>query len=221
MEESKNALWITLVLVFLGILLLSGAFAMKSDNSEKSQTGSSQVVQTSRIYLNCGHDCPDGEQFYVLPPWFSSDPVKVSYSRNDNYNYRYNQNPYYYNYNNQNYNYNYNQNYLYNYNGVYQSRKMVSTYSPVRYTQYATQETRKDFIGSYVKEYSTYVINRGNTGRYFTVDFTLRDKNGYVFTQSVTQYLRTGEQKKFVYRDIQFERNEILDWSYKITPQNY
>ena len=88
-----------------------------------------------------------------------------------------------------------------------------------RYTYYAYEDTRKSFWGDYVKEYSVYVTNRGRTGRYFTVVFELEDKNQYEFTQSVTQYLRTGEKKRFVYRDIQYEKNEILDWDYIIVPQ--
>jgi hypothetical protein len=96
-----------------------------------------------------------------------------------------------------------------------------TTVNTVHYTQYATEESRKGFLGDYIKEYSTYITNRGQTGRYFTVTFNLEDKNGYEFSQSVTQYLRTGEKKKFVYKDTQYERNEILDWSYKITPQKY
>ncbi|MCX6751084.1 MAG: hypothetical protein NTZ83_06505 [Candidatus Pacearchaeota archaeon] len=89
----------------------------------------------------------------------------------------------------------------------------------IHYTQYGTQESRKSFLGDYVKDYSVYVTNRGRTGRYFTVTFDFEDKNGYDFSESVTYYLRTGEKKKFVYRDIQYERNEILDWGYKIIPQ--
>ena len=91
----------------------------------------------------------------------------------------------------------------------------------IHYTQYGNEKTRKNLFGDYVKEYSTYVTNKGVTGRYFTVVFELEDKNGYTFTQSVTQYLRTGERKRFVYRDIQYERNEILDWSYTIVPQRH
>jgi hypothetical protein len=89
----------------------------------------------------------------------------------------------------------------------------------IHYTQYAFEDTRKSVFGDYVKEYSAYVTNKGRTGRDFTVVFTLEDKNGYEFTQSVTQYLRIGEKKKFVYRDIQYERDEILDWTYKVIPQ--
>ena len=95
-------------------------------------------------------------------------------------------------------------------------RNYVNT---IHYTQYGTQESRRGFLGDYVKEYSVYVTNRGKTGRYFTVTFELEDKDRQEFTQSITQYLRTGEKKRFVYRDIQYERNEILNWGYRIIPQ--
>jgi hypothetical protein len=104
-----------------------------------------------------------------------------------------------------------------------QKPRTLSTpsYKKIYYTHYGYEDTRKSFWGDYVKEYTAYVTNCGNTGRYFTVVFALKDKHGYEFTQSVTQYLRMGEKKKFVYRDIQYERNEILRWDYKIIPQKY
>jgi hypothetical protein len=101
------------------------------------------------------------------------------------------------------------------------SKSTSDSVNTIRYSQYSYQESRKSFLGDYVKEYSVYVTNRGRTGRYFTVVFEFEDKYGYEFTQSVTQYLKTSEKKKFVYRDIQYEKNEILDWDYEIVPLRY
>jgi hypothetical protein len=98
------------------------------------------------------------------------------------------------------------------------NRENVNT---IHYSQYGTQESKKSFFGDYVKTYSVNVKNRGFTGRYFTVVFNFEDKNGYEFSESVTQYLRDGESKKFVYKDIQYERHEILDWDYKIIARRY
>jgi hypothetical protein len=89
------------------------------------------------------------------------------------------------------------------------------------YTDYSGQERREDFLGSYVQEYYVYVLNKEKTGRYFTVAFELKDKNGYVDRELVTLYLRSDEKEKFAYRDIQFERNEIVDWSYEVIPETY
>ena len=86
-----------------------------------------------------------------------------------------------------------------------------------QYSYYGMEDTRRSFFGDYVKEYSAYVTNRGQIGRYYTVIFEFEDNHGFVFSQSVTKYLRKGESKRFVYRDIQYEQNEILDWNYRIT----
>jgi hypothetical protein len=109
------------------------------------------------------------------------------------------------------YDYNYNRDYSY-------VPRHIST---VRYTQHAIQKTREDFVGSYVKDYIVTVSNKERTGRYYTVQFNFVDKNGYRFTQSMTQYLRDGERKKFDYKDIQFERHEITDWDYNIIEEDY
>lgn len=94
---------------------------------------------------------------------------------------------------------------------------------PVRanYRQHAVQKTKKDFLGSYVKDYSVSITNKERTGKYYTVQFNFVDKNGYRYTESMTQYLKDGERKKFDYKDIQFERHEILDWDYRIIQENY
>jgi hypothetical protein len=89
------------------------------------------------------------------------------------------------------------------------------------YREYSGQNRREDFLGTSVQEYYVYVLNKERTGRYFTVEFKLEDKNGYEDIESVTQYIRAGEKEKFSYKDIQFERNEIVDWSYKVIPEDY
>lgn len=91
----------------------------------------------------------------------------------------------------------------------------------VNYKQHATQKTKEDFVETYIKEYSVSVTNKERTGRYYTVQFNFIDKNGYKFTQSMTQYLKDGERKKFDYKDIQFERHKITDWGYKIIEEDY
>jgi hypothetical protein len=109
--------------------------------------------------------------------------------------------------------------YLNKHDNTYYSYYRKPTKTIVNYRQRATQETRKDFVGSYVKDYSVTITNKERTGRYFTVQFNFRDKNGYEFSQSITQYVKDGERKKFDYRDIQFERHEITNWDYEIMPE--
>jgi hypothetical protein len=88
------------------------------------------------------------------------------------------------------------------------------------YRSYYGQERRKDFFGGYVQEYYVYVLNKEKTGHYFTVVFEFKDKNNFEYSESITQYLRAGEKKKFAYKDIQFERNEIIDWDYEVIPED-
>ncbi len=84
------------------------------------------------------------------------------------------------------------------------------------YREYSDQKVRKEFLGNYVQEYYVYILNKERTGRYFTVMFNFEDKNGYEYSESITKYIRAGEKKKFDYRDIQYERNEIVDWDYEV-----
>jgi len=84
------------------------------------------------------------------------------------------------------------------------------------YRYYSGQDSRKGILGSYVQEYYVYVLNKERTGEYFTVVFELEDKNGYEYSESVTKYIRAGEKERFSYRDIQSERNEIVDWDYRV-----
>lgn len=198
MEKSKKTLWITLILIFIGMFLLASVAAYEEDTLIRTTPAGSSytIVQTYKTYET-------HQSTYT-----TIDSRRISYVNNLNderqhcsYD-RYDRN-----------HYSCDNNYYHSYN-----RNNVNT---IHYSQYATQTSRKSFLGDYVKEYSAYVTNRGRTGRYFTVKFTFEDKNGYEFSQSVTQYLKTGEKKKFVYKDLQYERNEILDWEYEIIPQRY
>ncbi len=87
------------------------------------------------------------------------------------------------------------------------------------YDKYASQKTREDLFGSYIKEYYVYILNKEDTGKYFTVVFEFEDKDGHEYQESVTKYLSSGEKEKFAYKAIQFEENDILDWDYRIIPK--
>ncbi len=195
MKKSEKPILIMLLLAIAGVLLISQVSALSSYQTSTNSVYSSQVIQTSRIYL---HDDPDalGQQ-YVTRNYYNS-------FRNYNYGY-----PVVYNENG------------YNIGRVYTSGRIADSYTPIRYVQRYTQQTRKSFLGDYVKEYSVYVRNTGVSGRYFTVKYTLDYANGNTFSQMVTQYVKAGENKKFLYKTSAYERNEILSWSYKITPLNY
>ncbi|MDD2756617.1 MAG: hypothetical protein PHS80_13980, partial [Methanothrix sp.] len=84
------------------------------------------------------------------------------------------------------------------------------------YSHFSEKEQQKDFLGSYITRYVVFVQNRENVGNYFTVIFNFKNQKGFEYSESITQYLRAGEKKEFSYKDIQFERTEILSWSYNI-----
>lgn len=84
------------------------------------------------------------------------------------------------------------------------------------YSERSYQINKRGFLGTYVKEYTVEITNNKKTGNYFSVKFNLKDKYGYERAEIVTHYIRTGETQKFVYKNVQFEKNEILDWRYTI-----
>ncbi len=93
----------------------------------------------------------------------------------------------------------------------YQSENFENRYSSKSYLK-----NKKGFLGTAVKEYTVEIKNLGETGKYFIVTFNLKDKYGFEKVESVTKYIKTKETRKFVYRDVQFEKNEILRWRYTI-----
>jgi len=186
-----------LVFIFTIIFLLTYVVAFENNYERVYQTNSNQVTQTYRTYENTKITEVTTYKTYEntkITEEVIITPKRTSHStsRNDRA--------------------------IYSCYGIHCSYKRTPT-NIIHYSQYGTQTSRKSFLGDYVKEYSAYVTNRGRTGRYFTVVFTLEDKNGYEFSQSVTQYIRSGEKKKFVYKDLQYERNEILDWVMRLYPK--
>jgi Na+-translocating ferredoxin:NAD+ oxidoreductase RnfG subunit len=84
------------------------------------------------------------------------------------------------------------------------------------YSYYSKKEQEKDFLGSYITKYIVSVLNKGNTGDYFAVVFNFKTQDGFEYSETITHYLRAGERKEFLYKDVQFERTEILRWGYEI-----
>jgi hypothetical protein len=190
MKKNKKIFLLGLTSIFIGVFLLAPVFASESWGTENLQTKPVQISQIYKIHEN---------QRIIHE---NSREVEGTKSIRTHQLNKWDNRPVYY----------------YENPHQYYERAQVNKKNP-SYTQYGNQETRKSFLGDYIKEYSVYITNRERTGRYFTVKFNFEDKNGYEFSQSVTQYLRTGEKKKFVYKDLQYERNEILNWDYNIIPQ--
>lgn len=115
--------------------------------------------------------------------------------------------------------YSYSAYYYSNHHPNYQLHKKSSyenENSKNKYTEKSYLSNNKGFLGTSVKEYTVEIKNLGETGNYFIVTFNLKDKYGFEKVESVTKYIKTKETRKFVYRDVQFEKNEILRWRYTI-----
>lgn len=213
MEKGKKTLLLTLALVFIGMLLIASVFASK-EYTDSIYHASPSVIQTYKSYSS-EDTTPYKTTPLIAKPIqvrpIQTRPVQVYYlDKNEHKTCRSYGYGCYYNY----YEYNERDDYYYGDN----EREVDTT---IHYTQYGIEKTRDNLFGDYVKEYSTYVTNRGETGRYFTVNFNFENKRGQEFSQSMTKYLKAGEKKNFVYKDIQYERNEIIDWDYDILPERY
>ena len=198
MKKSKKALLLTLALVFIGMLLIASVFATKVYTGNIYHASPS-VVQTYKSYNS--DEVTNTPMKVVKAKPVQTVPIQTYYLNKhedscDNTLY-----------------------YIgWNYNQCYTENEIDNS---IHYTQYGIEKTRDNLFGDYVKDYSVYVTNRGETGRYFTVKYNFKNKRGQEFSQSVTQYLKAWEKRTFVYKDIQFEKNEILDWNYDIMPEQY
>jgi hypothetical protein len=192
MEKSKKALFLTLALIFIGMFLIASVLAAK-EYTGNVYHASPQIVQTYKSYNT--NEITNFQVKAVQTYYLNKHEDAIPHTYN-------------------------NINYYSRTDNTDRTHNQVIDNS-IHYTQYGTETTRDNLFGDYVKEYSAYVTNRGDTGRYFTVTFNLENKNGDWFSQSVTQYLKTGEKRQFLYKDIQYEKNEILDWNYDIAPVKY
>lgn len=76
---------------------------------------------------------------------------------------------------------------------------------------------------SYVDEYSVYVKNEDPFAKYFKVVFLFEDhseSDDFDETETMVKYIRPGETKKFVFRDVHFERNHYDYWDYRVYNQD-
>lgn len=71
-------------------------------------------------------------------------------------------------------------------------------------------------FGNEINEYKVYVKNREHKGGYFTVKFHLTDYYGKTSTETMTHYLKSHEERKFVYRNVYNNDKEYKYWDYKI-----
>ncbi|HPD81768.1 MAG TPA: hypothetical protein PK357_01570 [Candidatus Pacearchaeota archaeon] len=131
-------------------------------------------------------------------------PTSFAVSENQDYSSHIQGKNYYY--------YDYNHRHEINYYNLDQQKTEKRT----DFSYYGRKEQQKDIFGSYITKYVVSVQNKENVGDYFTVTFNFKNQRGFEYSEAVTQYLKAGEKKEFVYKDVQFERTEILSWSYRV-----
>ena len=95
-------------------------------------------------------------------------------------------------------------------------RYPTNYYNYLRYTSIGNHERYFGVFGNEINEYKVYVRNREHKGGYFSVKFYLTDYYGKTRTESMTYYLKTHEEKKFVYRNVYNDGKEYKYWRYKV-----
>lgn len=186
-DSVQKTLAITLALLFIAIVLIAFVSGWEKQRQERKETETqTKVIQPSTTYVILESSSPTYSGYW-------GDRNHGNYEDYHNYEG-------YHNYYNSHYSSDFNR-----------EVEIIKDYS-----YYARKETRKDFLGDYFVEYQVYVLNKGNTGNYFTVTFNFENQQGFEYSEAITQYLRAGERKEFLYKDVQFERTEILSWSYKV-----
>jgi len=87
------------------------------------------------------------------------------------------------------------------------------------FSSYGNHEKKKG-LSNYVDEYSVFVKNEDNVGKYFKVAFYFWDSSDIDDTESINRWVGPGKTEKFVYRDVHLERNNYEKWSYDIFSQD-
>jgi len=86
------------------------------------------------------------------------------------------------------------------------------------YPKYASRtkyKTIEGFFGDEINHYIVYVKNKEHRGRYFKVRFYFEDYYGDTRTESITKYIKPGDEQKFIYRDIN-DKYSGDNWRYKV-----
>lgn len=102
---------------------------------------------------------------------------------------------------------------------IYVQREYLEKKDFLDYSSYGKHFKKKDFVGSYVDEFRIYVTNEDFQNGYFKVIFYFEDYYGEEDSESVTHYIKAGEESEFRFKDIQFERYKYSDWRYEVIPE--
>jgi len=99
---------------------------------------------------------------------------------------------------------------------VYIEKNYLEKVDYLDYSSYGKHIKKKDFVGSYVDEFKVYVTNKDFQNGYFKVVFHFENYSGEEFSESITHYIRSGEEKEFRFIDVQFEKYLYDNWYYKV-----
>ncbi|MFC1710622.1 hypothetical protein ACFLZJ_00475 [Nanoarchaeota archaeon] len=106
------------------------------------------------------------------------------------------------------------------YDDYYRDRdKYYDDYDYLRYDADSDHDIREDMFGNRVDDFQVWVENRDHKSGYFTVKFYFTDYYGDKDTESVTHYIKAGDEKKFLYRDIHGDRDKYRRWEFKVTSE--
>ncbi len=97
----------------------------------------------------------------------------------------------------------------------YSRKYSEENYNYPNYLERAERTTVKGVLGNDIDRYIVYVKNKGE-GKYFTIRFIFEDYFDEISTQSMTKYIKTDQEVKFVYQDIYNDRYKYNDWDYEI-----
>ncbi len=230
MEERRRwALELALAIILIAIVLIISIYVINDSRIQKKDTNANYYTINSYntytpeekptakvVYLNENTPYLDNYPYYYNLNDYEKENY-VSYHNMGDY-----ENRGYYNmmnYNRMNYEgRNYDWRDYENRGYYYHDRENQNDWD---YSYYSRTTKDKEFLGNYVSEYKVYVLNKESKGGYFKVVFDFGDQHGEEYSEEITQYLKAGERKLFLYKDVQFEKREITDWDYSVKKVNF
>ncbi len=89
----------------------------------------------------------------------------------------------------------------------------------LRYDDLGRRRRVQGLFGNEIDRYEVYVRNRDYRGGYFKVNFYFDDYYGRRSSDSITRYIGSQKESRFVFRDMSREKYKYGDWSYEVISQ--
>ncbi len=90
------------------------------------------------------------------------------------------------------------------------------TSNKLRYDSWAHHDIISGIFGATTDRYEVNVENRENVGGYFTVKFYLEKYSGRTDVRTITYYISSNDEKKFVFKDIVPKEDRYVSWHYEV-----